>query len=616
MPSHIQNFPITDLSHFTITESQYRLSVLEHTLRLLKRWCARLRLQKSECADSYTQKFGYQLELGSGLLTSYERVIKLVDSCLLEFPNDEITLKLKYLALQTADLSIPIQELLQHQIGVTELVTDDMKKTNHFSSVTLNTDDNLLLCTVSGISTSNPVKAIQYIYKHRRDSNIHPTPSEEILFYALAQIMDKSGYFNLPYKPWITSGFRDHQTYMSITDPGEGHLDGTLLSSKYLQGVIVHIEHLERGVKIPRKSLEPYRIPSPKTISRIRLALGNDAPSSSYVGRPMFDGVSVDFSMLKTIRTFSAALTSLFATGLSECKLSIEGLTARQAIIFMQGICSQTQYDSTRQVLSAAFCINSPIVDDRGNNPVEVTDPYKIALLGIDLVAEGGFSKITWDGTADTYPSKCFIEQIPTDKALTLVHKAHEHGLLTYFSAGFRFHHIHKTVLTGVDGIGIGGAQILRLMDSSNGHHGPFLTSNIENILKYRNEAEISRHGKQVRALCRLDRLAYERSISAEENELRNFLFSSLSSGKVLENHDVDIESILSLSNDVDDPITSASQRLLTRSHIFKNLHRETWEKYKPILQKGVFYGDRELMLEVHRALVKAMPLAEFTNAS
>ena len=41
-------------------------------------------------------------------------------------------------------------------------------------------------------------------------------------------------------------------------------------------------------------------------------------------------------------------------------------------------------------------------------------------------------------------------------------------------SAGFKFGgHIPQAVFAGTDGIGIGGAQILRYMDHSTGHQGP-----------------------------------------------------------------------------------------------------------------------------------------------
>jgi len=46
------------------------------------------------------------------------------------------------------------------------------------------------------------------------------------------------------------------------------------------------------------------------------------------------------------------------------------------------------------------------------------------------------------------------MEQLGFRDALELVHRAHSVGLVTYMSAGFKFHNIQDAVLSGVDGIG------------------------------------------------------------------------------------------------------------------------------------------------------------------
>lgn len=185
---------------------------------------------------------------------------------------------------------------------------------------------------------------------------------------------------------------------MSLTDPGAGHLDGTTLKASHLHGSIVHVEHLERGISRRREDLEPYRIPSPKTVSRMRLHAGSSAPTSTYIGRPMFDG-NMDDSMLKTARTFGAAASSLFTSGLAECKLSIESMTAIQAITFMRSMAAATQFDRTSQVLSAAFNINTLIVDDRsetvrqnGGQPLVIRDRIEI---GRHFFAGGLIKRLT-----------------------------------------------------------------------------------------------------------------------------------------------------------------------------------------------------------------------------
>ncbi len=67
------------------------------------------------------------------------------------------------------------------------------------------------------------------------------------------------------------------------------------------------------------------------------------------------------------------------------------------------------------------------------------------------------------------------ILQLEVANALELVHLAHQAGLVTYMSAGFKLGqgHIDGAVYSGIDGIGIGGAQVLRYMDAKTGHQGP-----------------------------------------------------------------------------------------------------------------------------------------------
>lgn len=372
---------------------------------------------------------------------------------------------------------------------------------------------------------------------------------------------------------WGTSGFRAHQTYMSVTDPGEGHLDGTVRELANLDGVIVHIEHLERGGHQDRTHVEPYRIPDPQTVRQVRLLVGDDAPVSSYVGRPVFEG-SVEPSMLKTARTVAAACSALFAQGLAECKIAIEGMSARQAVRFMRAVRAGVARDRFTQVLSAAFNINTPLLDDRSGQLYDgrlVTERLDIGLLGIELTRAGGFDKVTWDGTANTYPSRCVLEQLSYAEAVTLVHRAHERGLLTYFSAGFRLHNLAQAVLTGVDGVGVGGAQILRYMDAGTGFHGPFLDGNIPAILAERDLAETSVLGRAAGALSRLDRMAFEATITAWDDVHRQDLFAALSAGR----YDLGelrrlldaVAHVTELPDDAEHPLTAWAGRLLAGGH-------------------------------------------------
>ncbi|HYO74243.1 MAG TPA: hypothetical protein VEU33_50040, partial [Archangium sp.] len=195
---------------------------------------------------------------------------------------------------------------------------------------------------------------------------------------------------------------------------------------------------------------------------------------------------------------------------------------------FMRSIRTNVLRNPRTQYLSAAFNLNTPIVDDRGGVERRVTERRDIGLLGIELVKEGGFDKVTWDGSADTYPSVPVMEQIPHATAVELVHRAHERGLLTYFSAGCRLPQIAAAVHVGVDGVGIGGAQILRYMDSDTGFHGPFQPENIPAILAARDEAARSPLGRAAALLARLDGASSQGKLTEAQEQLRAELFEAL----------------------------------------------------------------------------------------
>ncbi|QYO67416.1 hypothetical protein [Leptolyngbya sp. 7M] len=282
--------------------------------------------------------------------------------------------------------------------------------------------------------------------------------------------------------------------------------------------------------------------------------------------------------------------------GLAECKIAIEGMTATQAVQFMQCLIGATRRDKTSQVFSAALNINTPILDDREETrrkhqgkAIWVRQRMAIAKLGIELAAQGGFDKVTWDGTANSYPSICVLEQLSHAEAVELVHTAHERGLLTYFSAGFRFHHLPKAVYTGVDGVGVGGAQILRYMDYQTGFHGPFKPDNIETILKIRDEAEQSILGQAAALLARLDRLYFEECITASDNLLRSALFEAVQQQDQSCCADLinQLDHIRQLPVDIDHPLIEWGKRLLNAAqHSPLCAEKMSFEEWTNLLQR------------------------------
>jgi hypothetical protein len=96
-------------------------------------------------------------------------------------------------------------------------------------------------------------------------------------------------------------GFHPHtQTYMSLTDPGPGHFNGTVTQLRWMnKGVIVHLEHLERTTENherepTRDEIESYRIPSIKWFLMTRLHVADIAPQTLYIGRRLKDSGNFD----------------------------------------------------------------------------------------------------------------------------------------------------------------------------------------------------------------------------------------------------------------------------------------------------------------------------------
>ncbi|MFT9391933.1 hypothetical protein [Leuconostoc pseudomesenteroides] len=398
---------------------------------------------------------------------------------------------------------------------------------------------------------------------------------------AFAMILQR-GFTEASIVPWGNPGFRTIQTQASITDLGLGHITGTTSSMAYINGTNVHIEYLERGKVEDRELVEPYRLPNLATIGEVKLMTGNDTSVSSYVGRPMFED-SFDNSFIKTVHTMVGVVSAIFMNGLSECKIAIERMTVTQSIKFMKAIAANTLRDSNLQVLAAAFDINVPIIDDRvetiqkfGQAQV-VEDKMAIARLGIEITKSAGFEKVTFDGTANSYPSVPIMEQLGYQNSLSLVHKAHESGLLTYFSAGFRFKHLPDIVLTGTDGIGLGGAQILRFMDKRNGYQGPFKKSHVTKILNINRKTASSVLGQGAQLLVRLDQMHFEQSLPLEYEPKRMDLFNAMfkkdeASVKVIINY---CDEIVILPMDLNHPLAETVHRMVMyadRNKAFKNV--------------------------------------------
>jgi len=315
-------------------------------------------------------------------------------------------------------------------------------------------------------------------------------------------------------QPLRTDRLRPCSTYLALADPGRAHLQTTVWDDRMLDGLVVHVETIDRAGITDRRQVEAYRIPSIRDVARIRVHVGAATPCSVYVGRPVFEGWradpsdnggrqdAFDQSLLKAAHTVAAACTGFFSLGVAECKIGLDGLTAQQAIETMRALSGNVIRDRFRQRLSAAFNINTPMVDDRDPNRTQnVTDRLKVAQLGIDLAVRGGFDKVTWDGAIDG-PSQPLLEQVSASQLLELVHRAHERGLETYISAGMTEAHMIPATQVGVGGVGMG---ILMHAKSDNGMITQLLPDRVREVLAVRDNARQHVAGRAASVLAKLD---------------------------------------------------------------------------------------------------------------
>lgn len=573
--------------------------------------------------DEFIKNTPYAIEEYYNLKELSEKVQRELELLVQEFPDlEEFQLLLLPEINKLMDLNIHSNNLLDSFSQIFSILQLHLhayeKCEENTSKVYVNNDAFHILINLGDekfentdpkeLSNSQFLNLISSLISALRKQERIPTVEERLGIRIAYELLAKGNRFDSTIIPWGNSGFRDVQTYASITDPGIGHLYGTLKNSSNLKGVIVHIEHLERGGDQNREEMEPYRIPNFNIIGKVKLNVGNDAPSSSYVGRPVFES-NFKPSALKTVHTLAAACSAIFMDGLTECKLAIERMTVTEAITFLKYMSGNIRRDKHTQALSAAFNINTPILDDRkqtleenNGKPRLVTSRFEIGVLGIEIVKAGGFDKVTWDGTANTYPSKCVIEQLTFKEALTLVHRAHEEGLITYFSAGFRFNHLPQVLYTGVDGIGLGGAQILRYMDKNTGYHGPFKEENIAKIIEIREEATKDIKGKAAILLSRLDRMYFEKSITPEDNEKREVLYSQLRDEKVVDlaSTIVELAHIDSLPNDDSHPLIGWAERIVSAntSSIAAQSFAGRWNEFIMSLQVAMENQDYEKLAE------------------
>lgn len=367
-----------------------------------------------------------------------------------------------------------------------------------------------------------------------RKEGLLPTVEESSLVHFAQQSVAKGDFLPKYYQSLGVGGFRKIQTYLSVADPGEGHVSVTASAPELLEGVVVHVEHIDRDRNANKDIVEPYRLPAALNAAKVRIAVASEAPVTAFIGRPMFENFDLDsqldphfdLDLLKTSHYTASACSTMFLLGMADCKVGIERMTYNQAVLFMKAVVGNVIRDENLQYLSAAFNINTSIKDDRKGEITEISDPWEVAQMGLQIAIEGGFEKVTWDGASNQIPSVPIINQLSHAQFVELIHRAHENGLETYISAGLNDSHMAACVNTGVDGVGIGTS--LHYRDPETKLMGALKPEAILKVLETRDQAAESVVGRGAKLLARMDREFYEKTLKVSDNKVRFELCEAL----------------------------------------------------------------------------------------
>jgi len=426
------------------------------------------------------------------------------------------------------------------------------------------------------------------------------TQDEHSAVLAAYRLLDKGVQVPRAYRGIGVSGFREHQTCLSVANPGDGHIRVTCSSARLLGGTVVHIEHIDRDGERDREKLEPYRLPAALNAARVRLHTGAAAPCTAYVGRPVFESGR---DMLKSVHMTASACSSMFINGIADCKVGIERMTTSEAIRFMRAVAGNALRDGTRQYLSAAFNVNLPIVDDRAGATTTVAGKFEIARLGIDLAVAGRFEKVTWDGSSNVEPSIPIVEQLTYEQFIDLVHTAHEKGLETYISAGLQPPHMRTCTYIGVDGVGIGTS--LHDYNPESGLRGQLKAERVREVLDIRDAAAREPLGRGAALLARMDRMYFEGTLPLALDSKRRSLYSLMRDRK--DDYVVAlVEEIGVIPGAVvtdEHPVIAQAHRVLNSlDHDPVGLHRERdWKTMAAAVRELVAAGDVAELYEVLR---------------
>lgn len=331
------------------------------------------------------------------------------------------------------------------------------------------------------------------------------------------------------------------RTQMAVTDPGIDHLAMTLADPRMLNGSFVHMEIIDR----PTEHTAPYSNPGAVSISKMRMLMGDDAPATVFMGRPNFmpsikqEGIEgmdsasagLKFNLPTAANQLSNLARGLFDKGVSEVKVTMDGLSPAEVKTLGQATYAQTQ-PGEGQYISAAFNLLQVIKDfelapadapaiSGAPTPEQRALMLRGSLLSIDAAKEGGWKKVTVDSASMTPPSYPLIEFFGVENLFEWAHHAHSKGLETYGSGGMRDYHFPLLQFTGLDGVGVGFSIHEAPKPETPGNAGRMLPERVLSALSQRDAAEKSPVGRASVMLRMLDERVSEGTATAPQLQLR-----------------------------------------------------------------------------------------------
>ena len=269
------------------------------------------------------------------------------------------------------------------------------------STLLANTLDNEILATIDNgmidndtfeslmhdISITKYLALISSYLSISRNDNRNFTSKHDMALRICYSLLKNGANLTTNYKSLGVPRYHDYETYLFVTDM-------IRKNKKLLIGTTVHIEYIDRESVKDKQLIEAYRMASFVFMAFVRLNVSDSAPTSCYIGRPMFEGSGYydnlreyklkeelvplfKYDLLKTRHYTAGCCSSAFNVGICDAKLAIEKMTKYQIIKFMRGVTANVIRDDDRQFLSAAFNLFTPIYITDENDEINIKDKHE-----------------------------------------------------------------------------------------------------------------------------------------------------------------------------------------------------------------------------------------------